>query len=334
VSHVPKAHPERRPPKVVYIAGWNRSGSTILDQVLGSIPGWFSAGELGFVWHNLRCGCGIDVHDCGFWQPVIGEVLDAQQTDLENVLRERDRRSGTNPAILASIALERCRRAVGRAPGTFYPELLRDLYAAIATEADARVIVDSTKNATEAFLLSMLTDVELYVVHLVRDPRAIAYSWSRKKILIPPERYFRQIGPVQSSVAWLRRHAVIEALLRRRLRGRYLRLRYEDFVREPRAAVESISRLVGESDDALPFVSDHVARVAPNHTVGGNPSRFKTGDLALKPDDEWRATMTPRARLLATLPALPLLRRYGYSPQLKVSRQVSSAPAEGGSYVG
>ena len=159
------------------------------------------------------------------------------------------------------------------------------------------------------------------MVHLVRDPRATAYSWSRKKLLIPPDRYFRQLTPVQNSVAWLRRNAVLEALVRPRLRGRYLLLRYEDFIRGPRAAVESICRLAGEPDAELPFVSENVVRLAPNHTVGGNPARFESGETTIAPDDEWRTAMAPRARRLATLPSLPLLRRYGYPLRLSSAGQ-------------
>jgi len=34
--------------KVLYIAGWGRSGSTILDNVLGQLDGCFSTGELNY----------------------------------------------------------------------------------------------------------------------------------------------------------------------------------------------------------------------------------------------------------------------------------------------
>lgn len=38
--------------KVLYIAGWGRSGSTILDNVLGQVEGFFSGGELSYLWER------------------------------------------------------------------------------------------------------------------------------------------------------------------------------------------------------------------------------------------------------------------------------------------
>ena len=40
------------PTTVLYVAGAGRSGSTLLDNLLGQIPGFFSAGELRYVWER------------------------------------------------------------------------------------------------------------------------------------------------------------------------------------------------------------------------------------------------------------------------------------------
>jgi hypothetical protein len=58
--------------KVLYIAGSGRSGSTILDNTLGQIDGFFSVGELRYIWErglieDRLCGCGERVHQCPFW---------------------------------------------------------------------------------------------------------------------------------------------------------------------------------------------------------------------------------------------------------------------------
>jgi hypothetical protein len=300
------------PPKVVYIAAWHRSGSTILDQVLGSLDGWFSGGELNFIGHNLVCGCGVEVNECPFWRPVLEEVCSRHGVEPAEILAERDRYAATTPANLIALARERRSLAEGNDPAIRYPSILRDLYATAARAAGARVIVDSTKNAIDAFLIAAFTDIELSVVHLVRDPRANAYSWGRKKIKLPPNEYFEQRGLVSSSVSWLTRNAAIEALLRRRCGPRYKLVRYEDFVADPRGVVEAICDLAGESSADLPFTGEHTVRSAPNHTVAGNPARFMSGELKIALDDEWRRKMTRKQRALATLPAAPLMPRYGY----------------------
>jgi hypothetical protein len=184
----------------------------------------------------------------------------------------------------------------------------------VRERAGARVIVDSSKLASDAFLLSTLPDVRVHVLHLVRDPRATAHSWNRRRLKDPsaPDSYFGRIGPVDSSFYWLRRNAVIEALLRRSHGSRYLLVRYEDFVGDPLALVRSVAELVGESEANLPFTGPRTVRLSENHMVAGNPRRFSSGQCEIRSDDEWRHAMPTAAKVLTTLPALPLMRRYRY----------------------
>lgn len=302
----------RRRPTILYIAGWGRSGSTLLDQILGQVDGWFSCGELHFAWWNFSCGCGVPVRECDFWAPVLERALEGQVVrGSEELIRIQNAHLGASPAEL--IHIRRARFSSASSPHHDYADALVRLYDAIGDAAGASVIVDSSKLATDAYLLSMLTNVDLYLVHLVRDPRATAHSWGRVKLKDPsdPDSYFGRLGPARSSTYWLRRNAVIEALLRPRLGGRYLRLRYEDFIADPHAAVRSILALVGESRQP-PFVGPREVELRPNHTVAGNPRRFATGSCVIRPDDEWRNALSGRQRLLATMPAAPLMPRYGY----------------------
>jgi Sulfotransferase family len=302
-------------PKTLYIAGSGRSGSTLLERVLGQVDGWLSCGELNLVWHNLSCGCGAAVFDCQFWKPVLRESLERHPgLDPGALIRLRRASLGPGPATLPAIARAGRRSVDGDRPLRRYADLLTDLYALAASAVDARVIVDSSKTASDAYLIAALTDIDLYVVHLVRDPRAVAYSWGRKRARTwQPLAYFRRISPTKSSLNWLRRNAVIEALLRRRLGARYLRVRYEDFADQPQRTAQAICSLVGEPNAELPFSGERLVQLHPNHTVGGNPVRFATGELQIRLDDEWQRRMGFRSRLAATLAAAPLIRHYGYA---------------------
>jgi hypothetical protein len=266
--------------KVLYIAGPGRSGSTILEQTLGGVEGWFSCGEVNLLWWDMQCGCGANVFACEFWSPLL-EQLHARHPVL--------------------------------GPLRGYAELLVDLYASAARAAGAKLLIDSSKTAADAYLLATLTDIELYVVHLVRDPRGVAHSWSKRKIKnYRPLYEFGRMGPTKSSLHWLRRNAVIEAVLRRPRRDPFLRVRYEDFVERPQETARSICELVGEPDADLPFVGEKVVGIRPNHTVSGNPVRFGSGERRIEPDEEWRRLMPARARIASTLAAAPMMPRYGY----------------------
>src|SRR6266498_4080255 len=66
--------------KVLYIAGAGRSGSTLLDGVLGQLDGFFAAGELRYLWErglqeSRLCGCGVAVRDCPTWRAVLASAF-------------------------------------------------------------------------------------------------------------------------------------------------------------------------------------------------------------------------------------------------------------------
>ena len=93
-----------------------------------------------------------------------------------------------------------------------------------------------------------------------------------------------------------------------------LRVRYESFVRDPRAVLTAIADHMGVAlaPDALSFVTAEKIELGVDHTAAGNPMRFKTGTLPLRVDEAWREHLAPRDRRVVTAIAWPLLRRYGY----------------------
>ncbi|MBA4115614.1 MAG: sulfotransferase, partial [Rubrobacter sp.] len=160
--------------------------------------------------------------------------------------------------------------------------------------------------------LGMAPGIEMYVVHLIRDPRAAAYSWLKEPRPDADERsYMNRVNTVKSSMLCDVWNVSSEALWRGSPE-RYMRLRYEDFVAEPRRAVESILGMLGENADQLPLIDEREVELGVGHTVAGNPNRFRSGTVRLRLDEEWASRMRPRDRRLVTLLTLPLLARYGY----------------------
>jgi len=188
------------------------------------------------------------------------------------------------------------------------------LYEAIASATDSRVIIDSSKEPAHGYAMSLVPDVDLRVLHLVRDPRAAAYSWLKKKPQPDSEtkEFMVRFSPTKSSAMWDSWNASAEALLRRS-RDKYLRVRYEDFVANPRESFTNILRLLGEEQAELPLASDSEVKLGVSHTVSGNPNRFDTGAVELRQDREWQKKMKPRDKALVTALTLPLLTRYHYT---------------------
>jgi hypothetical protein len=305
------------PSRVLYILGWGRSGSTVLANILGEVEGFFSTGELHYLWErsllqNRRCGCGDAIVDCVVWSRVLDRIGVPGTIDPATVVGwiERSMRIRRTPALLRS------RPGSSLQPPSLasYGALLEDLYAAIGSVTGARVLVDSSKIPADAALLRLLPRVDATYVQLVRDPRAVAYSWARVKEQHDPNAPNVMIrhGAVDSTVNWTTWNLAAERLARLVGPQRFHRVRYEDLMRDPRATVGRIVGFAGEPADRLPFDDDRTARLGPNHTVSGNPDRFRSGAITLRADDQWVRSQGTSDRWISTVLASPLLARYGY----------------------
>ena len=299
---------DRPPVDVIYIAGWGRSGSTLLDRLLGQLDGFFSAGELRYLWERgvlqgSMCGCGRLVTGCPIWSSILeqlgrhDDVPDARSiVGLQQEVARFRRTAGL---------LLRSRAGLQQNPSVeAYVRVLDRLVATICDVTGARVLVDSSKRPSDAALLELVPSVRLHVIHLVRDPRGVAYSWRTHKPGID------QLGTLTSAAGWLTWNAASDAL-RRAVRDRSMVLRYEDFVEHPRDIVRSIAHLVGEDAADIPE-TDGRFNLTETHTVSGNPSRFRNGSVEITLDDQWVTGLSPIPRAAVTAISLPLLRRYGY----------------------
>jgi Sulfotransferase family len=301
--------------KVLYIAGSGRSGTTLLDRILGQLDGFFSVGELHNVWErgmlaNRKCGCGLPFSSCPIWQAVLRRAFDGPDAvDARRMAALGRRSTGLRriPSVLA--------RGVQPAdPGMAgYRETLQRLYQALQRETGCRVLVDSSKSPLYAEQLRTLPGVDLYLLHLVRDPRATAHSFGRRKKLpdFGDGRLMQRQPPLVSSRRWALSQTLTELLWRGRS-DRYLRVRYEDFVRDPQATIGRITTLVHEVPPELPFLSETTVRLGPTHSVSGNPNRFTTGNVEVRADDEWMRLMRRTDRMLVTALTMPLLLHYRY----------------------
>lgn len=301
--------------KVLYVAGFGRSGSTILGNVLGEIEGFFHGGELNFIWeHNLvenrLCGCGAPFDECEVWGSVLERAFGgADRMDARGMVRWQA--LGTRTRYVPLMLYSQGRRMLASRLGKYLVGLER-LYRAIEESTGSRVVVDSSKSPSYGYVLGMSPSIDLYVVHLVRDPRATAYSWQREPRSDADERtYMNRVGHIKSSLLWSTWNVSSEALWEG-TPGRYMRLRYEDFVAEPRRVVEEILDMLHEHTGRLPFVGEREVELSTAHTVAGNPNRFQKGPVCLRPDDEWASRMSSRDETLVTLLTLPLLVKYRY----------------------
>lgn len=300
--------------KVLFIAGSGRCGSTLFNSILGQIAGVAAVGETRYLWdrgliENHPCGCGVDTHHCPAWSPIL-----AQLGDIDPVEAVRLRESFPSRYTLFAHFPAVARRL--QAGSADYAALYQRLYQTMVAQWDCHTIVDASKFPSHGFILNQLPNIDLYVLHLVRDARAVAYSWQRKKqYAVSADNqpiYIPQHSPLKSSYWWGTWNLATELMWGDS--PRYLRLTYEAFAANPRAELERVlawSQL-GVSADSFFTPQGELQLTHPVHAVSGNPSRFQQGPIRLKLDREWQAKMTRFDYWFVTALTWPWLWRYRY----------------------
>ena len=320
-THESQAQPapahDTDPLQVLFLAGLGRSGSTIVANVLGQHPDAVSVGEVVHLWtrglaDNELCGCARPLRECEFWSEVGKAAFGGwDQIDLV-ALTEQGHRIDRNRYLPLMI---KPGMKAGRAQDqSDYTNTLIALYRAIRSVSGARVIVDSTKHVSYAYLLSMLPEFDLRVAHLVRESQGVAHSWA--KVVERPEvtngsAEMPRYSPAQTSGKWITYNGLLHGL--RALGTPRQLVRYEDIIGSPELSFRQLAHFAGlDAEPMESLVGPDWVELSPTHTVAGNPSRFQHGRVDLRLDRAWVEAMPERDRRIVTALTWPLSRAYGY----------------------
>jgi hypothetical protein len=316
--------------KVLFLAGKGRSGGTLLANLLGQLPGFFNTGELSRLWddalvHNHLCGCGVPVPECTTWQAILAEADSSLGNDaiapLETARIDLAQADVVRWARLVRLFRSRPETRARWDQLERYTNASSAVYRSIVKVSGARVVVDSSRTGFEPAALGLVPAVDVRVVHVVRDPRAVVYSWQRSRAWTDRDagEYLARHGAAFSTASWVARNLAVDVL---RHRHPIMTVHYDAMARDPAAVLRELAAFIGEPAGDMDFLTSDSATLVPTHSVGGNPMRMTSGKIAIKPDDEWRAGLTRRDRITSTVLALPLLHRYGLS-----LRSTSTAPS-------
>ncbi|WP_045745537.1 MULTISPECIES: sulfotransferase [Actinoplanes] len=300
--------------RVLFLGGLGRSGTTLVERLLGELPGMCALGEVVHLWQrdirdDERCGCGERFSGCDFWRK-IGERAfggwDKVDVDRVHALRDAVERTRHIPRLATTTA-----------PGsavTEYASYYARVYAAAAEVSGAPVVIDSSKHSALAHVLRWAPDIDLRVVHMVRDARGVAYSWTKR--VARPETdgagEMTRYSPGRSALLWNAHNAAFGLLARRGVPVR--RIRYEEFLASPRAGLIRLADFAGLTLHTadLDFLRAGHADLRAGHSAAGNPMRFTVGRLALRRDDAWVHALPRSQRRLVGAVCSPLLHAYGY----------------------
>jgi len=304
--------------RILYITGEGRSGSTLLEQMLAQTETFVATGELRHLWErgiieDQLCGCTHRFSECSFWNQVMIEAFGGK--------------NGINPKKIISI--RRKYEIFQFIPSCileflhlydidsiqYYLNSVTKLFRAIQKLNENKIIIDSSKNAWQIMLYSLIPNTEVFVLHLVRDSRAVAFSWEKRKqrIEIPGKvEYMRIYKPYQTAWRWLLKRNLFTELLTKR-KYNYLRIRYEDLINNPGQLLKSIFLFTKTKIPKLSFIEKGFLNINKiSHTVSGNSIRFQRGKVRLQMDNSWKKEMSKIDKFLVTVITWPFLLRYGY----------------------
>ncbi len=294
--------------KVIYIVGYGRSGSTIMDIALGQHPDVFAAGEMSaisrHVWtNNEYCACGQTARACSFWGPVVNEWID-QGVNMANFAKSQSR-------------FERG-LSLGRLKGGYHYEMFVDhsvdLIERVAHRSGGLTVLDSSKLPGRGFVLAGIKNLDLRVIHLVRDARAVAHSLTKAMEVDPSkglQKRLRRRFPLRTALRWNFVNWRAEQLSRLLGPEKFVRIKYEALVEKPRETLAKVGSVVGMDFTDLAEKIDSGQAILPGHQIAGSRIRMSK-TLKLEADMNWIEQMPAGEQKLVQAAASSRLRKYGY----------------------
>ncbi len=305
-----------QPIRVVYLLGSARSGSTILSAILGTHPDIAAVGELSRLTFDVEgkpriCSCGKLVWQCERWHQVREDWSPRLEPwTIDDYTRTLARYS--RPAQAPSLLWAQVRASPGlQALLDSTPKLLESIQSALKRS----IIVDSSKSLTRALMYAMIPNLDLRIVHLVRDVRG--YVWSRSQFRCRSSQSdfgSRSAGAqvVFLAIRWNLMNLASEWAARRSGSPR-MQLRYEDFVTSPRSSLLPLGEFMGVDLQSVVEQVEGEDEFDFDHIVSGNLVRL-TGPTRVNFDETWRHALTRSQQQLIWLSGLPFSSLCGYPP--------------------
>ena len=310
---------------LVYIASIGRSGSTLLESMLGAHSNIQTMGELHIWPHEIEgggvrpCSCGEYVESCTFWSEMrrrvdpiaqrgpgvsfFREKHNAGRTLRIKRLKSFDKEYTPDPKEQAEI------EAYGKNNQEIFQQFLQVMKD--QTGESPQWIVDASKDPYRLLWLIRSGLFNIKVVHMVKNPNAFIYSVT--KHLINEATGFnlhkRLYFTARQSVAWIIQNALFSRIAANHLSPEdYLLLTYEDFATEPYRSFEDVCRTIGCEYEKRAVDSFREGSV---HTIAGNPMRYETRGIVL--DEKWKSRLPQSSKTIASLLTATVKSRYGYS---------------------
>ncbi len=322
--------------RLAYILAASHSGSTLLAMLLGSHPQITTVGEMKLSacamgdLDRYRCSCGEWIRHCGFWQRIEESMVRRGcEFDLAH--------AGTDHEMFDARCVQRLLRPMHRGKSL---ECIRDvalslspawrrqlpdiqkrngaLASTIAQLTGAQLVVDSSKVGLRLKYLLRNSELEIKVIRLIRDGRAVALTYmdtpsfadakdpAKRAGGMGGDRATRRLSMTQAAYEWRRYMEEAEHILRCMPREQWIEVHYEDYCRDPDAVLGRLHQFVRVEPGRQP----EDFRAVQQHVVGNGMRLDTTSEIQL--DERWRDALTHEDLKVFNVIAGAMNRRYGY----------------------
>lgn len=265
---------------IIYIMSNERSGSTLIENILSKSPQIVSVGETyllggyihkvgpGFTW-DWNCSCGTSLAECDFWNKIYRNlnISDPQEITNTKIIYPRGKDKNhiikTNEKVIT---------------------LMNDIYTAVFETTDCTVLVDSSKKPFHGTSLYQNSNFNFKFIYLKRDLRAVTLSkqkWRKKYGQ-------KDISNLKLLLANYLHRLRCRSVLRKIRKEDVFHMNYEDFFDNPQNTLNEMSKFFGFKAFEMP----EFMALNNDHTIAGTPNRFEKRKI--KYDAGWLTSVKKR----------------------------------------
>lgn len=302
-----------QPYQLIYIAGYGRSGSTIMDILLDQEHNIVGVGELNNLFtsgwtNNEYCACGEKALECPFWNKIKIKWENEAEISLEEYLILQKKFIGFNsiPRLLVN-------KYFPAQEFKLFAKNTQKLYQIISEISGCAIIVDSSKLPTRLLALKA-SKIEFNILHIVKDGRKIKESLKRtlkKDLSGGVQNDIRPRSAFHTATRWFLFNFLIELF---KGKSKYTLIKYEDLVGEDGAdCIDKISAAFNIDLDTVKEAVYSQKVLKKGHTIAGSRLRMKPEiRLTRTTENEIKKRDWSKEDFIFNLLTFPLLKRYRY----------------------
>ncbi len=299
--------------KIIYIAGYSRSGSTILDIMLGSHKNIFGTGELFYLFEDWltgtrACTCGEIYETCSFWKDLkLPNAISLQQA--KEIVSDVENRKFISALQHKKISLDRIEK---------YALIQSALYNYIYKTSGKNIVIDSSKSSGDMagrfYALHQYTDFEVYVIHLLKNGLSVVESFVKKGRNWALEGYAKndRFLAARSSLGWFLANSITQNLGMKMPANRFIQIKYEDLTKHPESTLQTIGNFIEEDLSEVIDLIKKQSPFHPQHNVGGNRLRLEKEIKFIQSNNARKIDLSFYNRLYFNIIAGRLQKKLGY----------------------